>query len=167
MSKTIATAVFALAATFTCAYAQDVRKVSAQVIDKQAKVTGVNKPGDAAFTTFKVANGDKIEFTKYKPNKDDKSVGIVKGTTYNMFMITQKDKSQAFIVWSPDEPKWQDRLSKTNTTIRGLGVGSLNDLRRGDECHVSVQSAKGGGTDVTLDVWRNRKSVATFSFVVK
>lgn len=140
---------------------------SAEVIDKQAKVTGVNKPGDADFNALKVGNGDKIEHTKYAPTKDDKEVRIVKGTTYNMFMITKKDGSKAFIVWSPDQAKWQDKLAKTNTVVSGLGVGSLNNLMRGDDCHVSVQAAQGGGTDVTIDVWRNKKAVATFSFVVK
>lgn len=139
----------------------------AEVIDKQAKVTGVNKPGDRAFNTLKVDNGDKIVFTKYQPTQDDRSVGIVKGSRYNMFMITKKDNSQAFIVWSPDDPKWQDRLSKTSTVVRGIGGGGNNTLMRGDDCHVSVQSARGGGTDVTIDVWRKNKSVATFSFVVK
>ncbi len=138
-----------------------------RLIDKQAKVTGVNKPGDSKFTTFKVENGDKIEFAKYKPTSDDKGAGIAKGITYNTFMITKKDKSQAFIVWSPDDPKWQDKLSKTNTVIQVLGVGSPNNLMRGDSCNVSVQPAQGGGTDVTIDVWRNKKSVATYSFVVK
>jgi hypothetical protein len=45
---------------------------SAEVIDKQPKVTSVNKPGDTTFKTISIGNGDKIEFAKYKPEKDDK-----------------------------------------------------------------------------------------------
>ena len=87
--------------------------------------------------------------------------------TYNMFILTKGDKSQAFIVWSPDDPQWQDKLSKTNTAVAGIGVPGPNALKKGDKVHVSVQPAERGGTDVTIDAWRGKKSVATFSFVVK
>lgn len=135
---------------------------SAEVIDKQAKVTAVAGSSKA----FKVGNGDKVQFAKFTPTADDPAVGISKTLKYNSFMITNKS-GQAHIVWSPDQPVWQDKLSKTNTVVRGLGVGVANEIMRGDVCRVSVQAAQGGGTDVTLDVFRNNKAVATFSFVVK
>lgn len=141
----------------------------AEVIDKQAIVTGVNKPGDGGFDALTVANGDQIVYTKYEPTTDDYDVRIAKGMTYNMFMLTQTDNNnaQAFIVWSPDDPMWQDKLSKTNTVVRGIGVPGPNTLKRGDSVQISVQPAEGGGTDVTIDAWRGREAVATFSFVVK
>lgn len=139
---------------------------SANVIDRQAKVTGVNRPGDAGFDTMTVDNRDKVEGTTYESEADDVDVGIVAGTSYNMFMITQADDAQAFIVWSPDKPIWQDLLKSANTVVAGIGSPGPNTLMRGDDVQISVQEAPGGGIDVTLDVSRDGKAVATFSFVV-
>ena len=140
---------------------------AANVIDKQATVTGVNRPGDAYFDKLTVRNGDSIVYAKYEPDKDDLEVGTVAGSTYNLFMLTQSDDSQAFIVWSPEDPMWQDKLSSTDTVVAGIGVPGPNTLMRGDNVHISVQPAENGGTDVTLDVWRDNEAVATFSFVVE
>ncbi len=141
----------------------------ANVISKGGIVTGVNKPGDGTFDTFTVQNGNQVTYAKYAPVTDDVAVKIAGGLTYNMFMITQPDNNdaQAFIVWSPDDPTWQDKLSKTDTEVSGIGDPGPNTLKRGDSVQISVQSAEGGGTDVTLDVWRDNKAVATFSFVVR
>ena len=139
---------------------------AANVIDRQAIVVGVNRPGDAEFDMVTVANGDLVQFTKYEPAEDNLDVGIVAGMTYNMFMLTQEDETQAFIVWSPEEPIWQDLLSSTDTVVAGIGVPGPNTLMSGDDVQISVQEAEDGGIDVTLDVWRDNEAVATFSFVV-
>jgi hypothetical protein len=135
------------------------------LIDSQAIITGINRPGDPAFESFQVHNGDHVSFAKYTPVSSDQGVGIMGGQRYNMFIITQPDRSQAFVVWSPDEPIWQDRLSTTNTVISGVGASGRNTLKRGDRVQVRVQDAERGGVDVTLDVFRERQPVATFSFV--
>ena len=142
--------------------------LDAEVIARGVIVTGINKTGDAIFDTFTVDNGDKITYAKYDPEKNDIEVEIAAGLTYNMFMITKQDgKTQAFIVWSPDDPKWQDILIKTNTVIAGIGDPGPNTLKRGDTGQLSVQTAQDGGYDFTLDFWRGNHAVATFSWVVK
>lgn len=140
----------------------------ANVIGKGGIVTGVNKPGDAHFDKLTVNNGDLITYAEYTPQEDDTAVGTVAGSTYNMFMLTQPGtEAQAFIVWSPDDPKWQDKLKRADTRVSGIGVPGPNTLMRGDSVQISVQPAEGvSGTDVTLDVWRDNEAVATFSFVV-
>ena len=95
-------------------------------------------------------------FAGYEPIDADEDVGILAGSKYNMFMLTQPDKTQAFIVWSPEDPVWQDRLSKTDTVVTGIGSPDPNQLERGDKARISVQDAEGGGWDVTLDVYRGK-----------
>jgi hypothetical protein len=130
-------------------------------------VTGVNKPGDGSFNAFTVGNGDEITSTKYQPTKDDVDVRTVAGATYNMLMITQpkNNKAQAFIVWSPDDPKVQDRLEGANTTVQGIGTTN-QAIQRGDTIEMRTGPAEGGGFGVTLDIKRGNNYVATFSFVV-
>ncbi len=48
-----------------------IAREAANVIDKQATVTGVNRPGDASFDKLTVRNGDSIVYAKYEPDKDD------------------------------------------------------------------------------------------------
>ena len=133
---------------------------TAGVIDRQAIVVGVNRPDDAMFDTMTVDNGDTVQGTTYAPEADDTDVGIVAGTEYNAFMITQADNAQAFIVWSPDEPVWQDLLLLADTTVAGIGMPGPNTLMRGDTVTISVQAAEAGGIDVTLDACRGESAMA-------
>jgi hypothetical protein len=131
-------------------------------------VTSVNKPGDSAFNAFTIGNGDQITSTKYQPKEDDVDVRIAEGLTYNMFVITQpaNNKAQAFIVWSPDDPKLQDRLEGASTVVRGIGTTN-QAIRRGDTIEMRTQPSEEGGLDITLDIKRGNNYVATFSFVQK
>lgn len=132
-------------------------------------IFGVNKPGDANFKAFVPKNGDKIETTLYTPNNDqNKDLGLVKGQKYTMLMITQpnNNKAQAFFYWAANTPDLQGKLLYKSTVIRGLGTTN-QPVMRGDKFDIRTQPAQGGGLDVTFDIKRGNKYVATFSFVVK
>ena len=129
-------------------------------------VTNVNKPGDSSFNAFIIGNGDKITSTKYAPTENDFGVRIAEGLIYNLLIITQptNNNAQAFIVWSPDDPKLQDRLENANTIVRGIGTTN-QAIQRGDTIEIRTGPAEGGGLGVTLDIKRGNGYVATFSFV--
>ncbi|MEM8611810.1 MAG: hypothetical protein AAGF93_07310 [Cyanobacteria bacterium P01_H01_bin.105] len=141
--------------------------ISATVICKDNLVTGVNCPGDGSYDAYTVANGDSITYTVYEPSTTQIAEAPA-GSRYNMFMLTSGDgtKSQAFMIWSPEDPVWQDKLSKTNTVVRGIGVPGPNTLKSGDRYTISVQEGANGAIDVTIDAWRDNKAVCTFSFLV-
>jgi len=141
---------------------------SAGVIVKGAVVIGVNRPGDPNFTTLTIERDDRIESSGYNPTTTDASVGTVAGQKYNLFMITKSDLSQAFIVWSPDDPVWQDRLRPASSKITGLGMPGPATLKKGDKVNISTQDDPGNPNVwmVTFDIYRDNKSAGTVSFSV-
>ena len=159
-----------------CATSQIRLPISAEAATKQAspvvgngKIFGINKPGDANFKAFVPKNGDKIETTLYTPNNDStKDLGLVKGQKYTMLMITQpgNNNAQGFFYWAANTPALQNILLNKSTVVRGIGTTN-QPLMRGDTFDIRTQPAQGGGTDVTFDIKRGGKYIATFSFVVK
>lgn len=135
----------------------------------EGAVTSVNFPGQASAKEFAVANGDIVEVTTYEPQQDDPEFGYKKGMKYNMLVVTKmvdgKRGPQSFIVFDVNEPTLERQL-KGSSTIQGIGTTNQS-IQKGDKVVVSTQAAAGGGTDVTFDVFRANKSVATFSFVRK
>ena len=133
------------------------------------KIFGVNKPGDANFKAFVPKNGDRVETTLYTPKDDsNKDLGLVKGQKYTMLMITQpgNNNAQGFFYWAANTPALQNTLLNKSTVVRGIGTTN-QPLMRGDTFDIRTQPAQGGGTDVTFDLKRGNKYIATFSFVVK
>ena len=133
------------------------------------KIFGVNKPGDANFKAIVPKNGDRVETTLYTPNDDkNKDLGLVKGQKYTMLMITQpgNNNAQGFFYWAANTPALQNTLLNKSTVVRGIGTTN-QPLMRGDTFDIRTQPAQGGGTDVTFDLKRGNKYLATFSFVVK
>ncbi len=131
-------------------------------------VAGVNRPGEPGFDTVTVRNGDNIAYAVYEPPEDLPDVNIVGGERYHMFMLTQTDDTQAFIVWASSFPdrELQERLSNTATVVTGIGGSNPNTLKKGDVVKIIV-GAEEGGLGVTIDAWRSGSIVGTFSFVIK
>lgn len=159
-----------------CATLQTTRPISAEAATQNAspvvgngKIFGVNKPGDANFKAIVPKNGDKVETTLYTPNNDsNKDLGLVKGQKYTMLMLTQpgNNNAQGFFYWAANTPALQNILLNKSTVVRGIGTTN-QPLMRGDTFDIRTQPAQGGGTDVTFDLKRGGKYIATFSFVVK
>ncbi|MFN8000737.1 MAG: hypothetical protein U0X75_06945 [Acidobacteriota bacterium] len=85
-----------------------------------------------------------------------------------MLMLTQpgNNNAQGFFYWAANTPALQNILLNKSTVVRGVGTKN-QPLMRGDTYDIRTQPAQGGGTDVTFDVKRGGKYIATFSFVVK
>ena len=133
-------------------------------------VIDVNWPGQGNVKNFDVANGDTVQgrHGEYTPQKDTKWVNA--GEVYNLLMVTKpKSKAQLFVVFSGtghETPALEDTLNVVDTLVAGIGTTNQS-IREGDRVEIRTQSAQGGGTDVTFDVFRKQASVATFSFVQK
>ena len=132
------------------------------IVCRDNLVFGVNKPGDATFTTYEVHNGDQIGSTTYTPTKTQ-NPSVPAGLSYNCFMLTQSDGTQAFLQWSPDDPKWQDLLKPMATVVRGIGDPGPNTLQEGDTYTLTAGENPLG---LTFDVYRNGQPVGTFSCLV-
>ena len=131
-------------------------------------VVDVNWPGKEAATCFDVANGDTVGggHGLYTPKQD--AHWAKAGEKYNLIVVTKPASSaQLFIVfWGTghEHPNLDTSLGQIDTVVRGVGVGN-QPIQEGDTVKISTQAAEGGGVDVTLDVYRGRAAVATFSFV--
>ncbi len=90
----------------------------------------------------------------------------VSGGIYNLFIVDDREQpgTQAFIYFSPPEDGY---LEEVADEVYALGDGVPNTLQEGDEVEITWQDAEGnpGRLDVTLDVFRQNVSVATFSFI--
>ena len=131
-------------------------------------VVGVNWPGKGAATSFEVANDDTVGggHGLYTPEADTR--WVKGGEKYNLILVTKPASSaQVFIVFSGtghEHPYLETTLGQIDTVVRGVGVGN-QPIQEGDTVKISTQAAEGGGVDVTLDVYRGKAAVATFSFV--
>ncbi len=133
-------------------------------------VVGVNWPGKGTVKDFAAANGDAVSggHGAYTPKETTKWVKA--GEKYNLIMVTKTgSNAQLFIVFTGtgrEHPALETTLEHIGTVVHGIGTGSKT-IQEGDTIKISTQAAKGGGIDVTLDVYRGKASVATFSFVQK
>ena len=133
-------------------------------------VVGVNWPGHGNVTDFDVANNDAVSggHEAYTPEQATKWVKA--GEKYNLIMVTKpKSHAQLFIVFSGtghEHPYLETTLDHIDAAVQGIGVGD-KPIQEGDTVKISTQAAEGGGVDVTLDVYRGKAAVATFSFVQK
>ncbi|MEO1257582.1 MAG: hypothetical protein AAFZ15_02260 [Bacteroidota bacterium] len=125
-------------------------------------VMGVNRPGHPDFDTYTVQNGDQIGSTTYTPTKTQ-NPSVPAGNSYNCFMLTQSDGTQAFLQWSPDDPRWQDLLKPMATVVRGIGSPGPNTLKEGDRYTLR---AGGNPLGLTWDVYRDGQPCTTFSCLV-
>lgn len=128
-------------------------------------VFGVNKPGDAKFKSLRPDFGDRLETSLYEPKDDsNKSLGLVKGQSYAMLMLTGKDNQQAFIYWETPAPAFQDILLKRTSKLSSKSANV--DLQRGDKMTIQAQREKNGEVNVTFSFFRDNKSTGSFSFNV-
>jgi hypothetical protein len=133
-------------------------------------VTGVNWPGKGTVKDFTVANGDAVTggHGAYTPTQATKWVKA--GEKYNLIMVTEpKTRAQLFVVFTGtghEHPFLETTLEHINAVVQGIGTGN-RPIQEGDTIKISTQAAAGGGVDVTLDVYRGKAAVATFSFVQK
>lgn len=140
--------------------------VRAEVVGS-GTVVGVNWPGRGDIQDFEVANGDAVSggHAEYISVADTRWVKA--GETYNLILVTKPASgAQLFIVfWGTDreQPALETTLDRIDAMVRGIGDGS-QPIREGDTVELSTQPAEGGGTDVTLDVYRGKEALATFSF---
>ena len=141
--------------------------MSAIVICKDNLVSGVNWRGEGSSETYYVANGDSVSYGVYNP-EHTQNPKVPAGLKYNLFMLTSSNGtgSQAFLVWSPEDPKWQDKLMVTNTVVEGIGVPGPNTLKEDDRFDITVGESPDGTIGVTIDAWRGKEAVCTFSFNV-
>ena len=144
--------------------------VFAGPVEGTGVVTSVNQPGNSTFDTFQVRFNDVISYATWAPDKDV-TVGesrYAAGQDYNLFIIDSSENkgTQAFIAW---ESRNDGYLRKVKDKIYALGEGAANTLKKGDTIKISSQTAEGKPDylDVTIDVWRDNKAVATFSFITK
>ncbi|MFY9822224.1 MAG: hypothetical protein WAM82_12655 [Thermoanaerobaculia bacterium] len=136
----------------------------------QGTVTGVNWPDHGNVKDFTVANGDAVTggHVAYTPEKATRWVKA--GEKYNLIMVTQpKSQAQLFVVFTGtghEHPYLEITLEHINSVVQGIGIGN-KAIQEGDTVKISTQAAAGDGVDVTLDVYRGKAAVATFSFVQK
>jgi hypothetical protein len=127
-------------------------------------VFGVNKPGDAKFNSLRPDFGDRLETSLYKPQDDsNKDLGLTKGGSYTMLMLTGKDKQQAFVYWETPSPAFQDILLYQSVKLDSKG-GEAFDLQRGDTMTIQAQREKNDVVNVTFSFFRDKKATGTFSF---
>lgn len=135
-------------------------------------VIGVNQPGNAKFDTFKMNFKDSVSSTIFQFDEEQKIEDkTLKADKKYMGLVCGSAKAkgaQAFLVWNPIGDKELPALLNSKGAIYGLG-GGANSLMKGDEFKIMVgPTGKGGpfgALDVTVDVWRGKKAVATFSFM--
>ncbi len=131
-------------------------------------VVGVNWPGRGDEKDFDVDNGDAVNggHEVYTPKQATKWVKA--GEKYNLIMVT-KSRAQLYIVFTGtghEQPALETTLDRIGAVVDGIGVGD-KPIQEGDTVKISTQAAENGGVDVTLDVYREKAAVATFSFVQK
>ena len=131
-------------------------------------VVDVNWPGRGKVGDFEVANGDAVSggHAEYTPGEDTR--WVKGGERYNLTLVTKPASgAQLFIVfWGTghEHPPLETTLESISAMVRGSGAGD-RPIREGDTVKISTQTAENYGVDVTLDVYREREPVATFSFV--
>ena len=126
-------------------------------------VFGVNKPGDAKFNSLRPDFGDRLETSLYKPQDDsNKDLGLTKGGSYTMLMLTGKDKQQAFVYWETPSPAFQDILLNQTAKLDSKG-GKAFDLQRGDTMTIQAQREKNDVVNVTFSFFRDKKATGSFS----